>query len=144
MDRMPDLLGGLGSSSGEEPTRAAIGLQELLAQEGGVNGLLDRLRAGGLGPQVDSWVSTGPNDTVEPQQLQNALGTDTVSRLSGATGLSIQSLLPLLATILPMVINHLTPNGKSPQPGEAADQPDLGDLLGGVLGGGLGGMLGGR
>ena len=144
MDQMSDLLGGVGASGGEDSTKAAMGLQELLAQEGGVNGLLDRLRAGGLGPQVDSWVSTGANDPAQPQQLENALGPDTVSRLSGATGLSIQSLLPLLATILPMVINHLTPNGKSPQPGDAADQPDLGDLLGGVLGGGLGGILGGR
>lgn len=144
MDRTSDLLGGLGSSSGEESTKAAMGLQELLAQEGGVNGLLDQLRKGGLGSQVDSWVSTGPNDPIQPQQLESALGTDTVNRLSGSTGLSIQSLLPLLATILPMVINHLTPNGRSPQPGDATNQPDLGDLLGGVLGGGLGGMLGGR
>ncbi|MEA2518635.1 MAG: hypothetical protein QOF49_715 [Chloroflexota bacterium] len=136
---------GAESSTGEEPARAAAGVQELVAQEGGVNGLIERLRAGGLGSQVDSWVSTGANDPVEPHQLGNALGPDTVNRLSGSTGLSVQSLLPLLASILPMLINHVTPSGRVPQPGEAANQPDLGGLLGGILGGGgLGGILGGR
>jgi uncharacterized protein YidB (DUF937 family) len=82
---------------------------------------------------------------VEPQQLGSALGPDTVSRLSSSTGISIQSLLPILATVLPMILNHLTPSGQAPQRGDPSDQPDLGGLLGGLLGGGgLGGMLGGR
>jgi uncharacterized protein YidB (DUF937 family) len=145
MDRS-NLLGELdGSTGGADATRAGQGVQALIAQEGGVNGLIEKLRSGGLGPQVDSWISTGGNEPVEPAQLGNALGADTVNNLSGSTGLSIQSLLPLLATILPMLINHLTPAGKAPQPGEPANQPDLGDLLGGLLGGGgLGGILGGR
>ena len=47
--------------------------------------------------------------------------------------------------VLPMVISHLTPNGRAPQPGEPTNQRDLGGLLGGLLGGGgLGGILGGR
>ena len=143
---LSNLLGELeGTSGGADASRAGQGVQELVSQEGGVNGLIEKLRSGGLGPQVDSWVSTGANEPVEPAQLGNALGQETVSNLSASTGLSIQSLLPLLATILPMLINHLTPAGKAPQPGDPANQPDLGDLLGGLLGGGgLGGILGGR
>jgi uncharacterized protein YidB (DUF937 family) len=121
------------------------GVQQLIDQHGGVDGLLQKLREGGLGGVVDSWVSTGTNEPVEPQQLGAALGPDTVSNLSASTGISIQSLLPMLAAFLPMLINHLTPTGQAPKPGDATNQPDLGGLLGGLLGGGgLGGMLGGR
>jgi uncharacterized protein YidB (DUF937 family) len=143
-----NLLGGLtgaAESTGQDPAAAVTGVQQLIDQHGGVDGLLSKLRAGGLGGHVDSWVSNGSNEPVEPQQLGAALGPDTVSQLSANTGISIQSLLPLLAMVLPMVISHLTPNGRAPQPGEPTNQPDLGGLLGGLLGGGgLGGILGGR
>lgn len=143
---LSNLLGGLAGAEGAaDPTAATQGIQELLTQQGGVNGLIEKLRAGGLGSQVDSWVSTGANEPVAPEELAGALGPDTVNSLASSTGLSIQSLLPLLAGLLPMIINHLTPSGATPRPGEAANQPDLGGLLGGLLGGGgMGNILGGR
>ena len=129
---------------GVDPAKLISGVQDVFASQGGVDGLLAKLRAGGLGGHVDSWVSTGTNQPVEPAQLGAALGPDTVNQLSSKTGLSIQTLLPMLAAFLPMIINHLTPNGQAPKPGEPANQPDLGGLLGGLLGGGgLGGILGG-
>jgi uncharacterized protein YidB (DUF937 family) len=143
-----NLLGGLtgaAGSAGTDPSTAVAGVQQLIDQHGGIDGLLGKLRAGGLGSQVDSWVSNGPNQPVEPQQLGAALGPDTVNHLSASTGISIQSLLPMLAAFLPMLINHLTPSGQAPAPGYASNQPDLGGLLGGILGGGgLGGILGNR
>jgi uncharacterized protein YidB (DUF937 family) len=143
---LSSLLAGLGGAEGGvDPNKLASGVQEVFASQGGVDGLLAKLRAGGLGSHVDSWVSTGANEPVEPAKLGAALGPDTVSQLSAKTGLSIATLLPMLAAFLPMIIDHLTPTGTAPKPGEAANQPDLGGLLGGILGGGgLGGMLGGR
>ena len=141
-----NLLAGLGSADGGvDPTRLIGGVQDVFASQGGVDGLLAKLRAGGLGEHVDSWVSTGENKPVEPAQLGAALGPDTVNQLAATTGISIQSLLPMLAAFLPIIISHLTPNGTAPKVGEPANQPDLGGLLGGLLGGGgLGGILGGR
>ena len=127
-----------------DQSRLIGGVQEVFDTKGGIDGLVSSLRAGGLGNEVDSWVSTGANEPVAPQQLGRALGADTVNELSAKTGLSIESLLPLLATFLPMIINHFTPKGEVPEAGTADNQPDIGDLLGGILGGGLGGMLGGR
>ena len=140
------LLAGLGGAEGGvDPAKLVNGVQEVFASQGGVDGLLAKLRAGGLGGVVDSWVSTGSNQPVEPAQLGAALGPDTVDALAAKTGLSIQTLLPMLAAFLPMIIDHLTPNGQAPKPGEPANQPDLGGLLGGLLGGGgLGGLLGGK
>jgi uncharacterized protein YidB (DUF937 family) len=135
---------GAAGATGQDPMAAVSGVQQLIDDHGGVDGLLQKLRAGGLGDVVDSWVSTGESRPVDPQQLGAALGPDTVGNLSAKTGISIQSLLPLLAMVLPMVINHLTPTGQAPKAGDATNQPDLGGMLGGLLGGtGLGGILGG-
>jgi len=138
------LLSGLtGGQGGVDPSKLIGGVQEVFAQQGGVDGLIAKLRAGGLGGIVDSWISTGSNEPVPPAQLGAALGPDTVNQLATKTGLSIETLLPLLAGLLPMIIDHLTPNGQAPAPGTAANTPDLGGVLGGLLaGGGLEGILG--
>lgn len=141
---LSDLLGGLEAEGAHvDSNRLISGVQEVFASKGGVEGLTSSLRAGGLGDAVDSWISTGSNQPVEPQQLGAALGPDTVSQLSAKTGLSIEALLPLLAAFLPMIIDHLTPDGKVSPGGATDNQPDIGDLLGGIFGGGLGGILGG-
>jgi uncharacterized protein YidB (DUF937 family) len=138
-------LTGAAGATGQDPMAALRGVQAAIDQHGGIAGLLQKLREGGLGSVVDSWVGTGPNQPVEPQQLGAALGPDTVNQLSASSGIDIGQLLPMLAAFLPMVINHLTPTGQAPNAGDAANQPDLGGLLGGLLGGGgLGGILGGR
>jgi uncharacterized protein YidB (DUF937 family) len=131
---------------------ALAGLQGAIQQEGGIDGLMAKLKAGGLGGQVDSWVGTGENQPVDPAQLQQALGPDTVRRLSAGSGLDIGKLLPLLAMFLPQIINMLTPNGNVPDGGVngAAANADLTGMLGGLLGGaggtgsagGLGDVLG--
>ena len=148
-----NLLEGLTGAAGEvkDPTAAIAGVQQLINESGGIDGLLQKLHAGGVGEQADSWVSTGPNQPVEPQQLASALGPEMVDKLATTTGISIERLLPLLAMVLPMLINHLTPNGKAPAPGTPENNPDLGSVLGSMLGkggldellgsGGLGGLL---
>jgi uncharacterized protein YidB (DUF937 family) len=128
-------LGGAGGAGGVDPTKLTEGVQEVFASKGGVDGLLGQLRQGGLGGAVDSWVSTGPNEPVQPQQLGAALGPDTVNQLSSKTGLSVEMLLPLLASFLPMIIDHLTPDGKEPKTGPDGGLGQIGDLLGGLLGG---------
>ena len=155
MDERPNLPG----PGGPVDPMAAIGnLVAGLQAEGGLEALVGKHRAGGVGDEVDSWVSTGNNRPVEPARLGEALGPDMLSRLSGSTGFSIQSLLPMLAAFLPQIIDLLTPDGTTPagglNEGAGGSMPDLGGLLGGLLGGSggaggqagmpdLGGLLGG-
>jgi uncharacterized protein YidB (DUF937 family) len=144
--------GAIATEAGFDPA-ALAGLQGAIQQEGGLDGLVTKLRDGGLDGQVDSWVSPGDNQPVQPDQIQQALGPDTVQRLSAGSGLDIGKLLPLLAMFLPQIINMLTPSGKVPDGGlnQAAGNTDLGALLGGLLGGaggtggagGLGNLIGG-
>jgi uncharacterized protein YidB (DUF937 family) len=167
MDDLSKLSAGLGGGAGGGDPIS--GLSGAIEQSGGLDGLLGKLRQGGLGDEVDSWVSTGANKPVDPQRLGDALGPDTVQQLSAGSGLDIAALLPMLAAFLPQIIDMLTPDGNVPAGGlggAAGSMPDLGGMLGGLLGGaggagatsaggaaggaglddllgGLGGMLGG-
>jgi len=134
---------GAGSSDATAGPAALTGLASAIGSQGGIDGILGKLRGAGFGSQVDSWIGGGANETIPPRQLGSALGPETVQQLSASSGLSIASLLPLLATFLPQIVDMLTPGGNAPAGGvnEAARQsgPDLGGLLGGLLGGATGG-----
>ena len=140
MDDLSRMSRGLDSRGGAEVGATMGDLAGAIEDSGGIDGLVTRLRDGGLDQEVDSWVSTGPNEPVDPQRLGDALGPETVQRLANGTGLDIQALLPLLAMFLPQLIDMLTPNGQTPSGGldDALGSGGLGDL-GGLLGGLMGG-----
>ena len=50
----------------------------------------------------------------QPGQLGSALGQNVLAELSQRTGMSQQELLNQLSTVLPQIINHMTPNGRMP------------------------------
>jgi uncharacterized protein YidB (DUF937 family) len=46
---------------------------------GGLSDLIGKLSAGGVSPQVNSWVGHGPNEPVPPGQLGSALGQNVLA-----------------------------------------------------------------
>ncbi len=86
---------------------------------GGLNDLLKQFQQNGHGEAVDSWVGTGPNKTIAPKQLGQALGSDQISALSSQTGMSRDELLDALSHYLPQVVDRLTPQGRLPTDHEA-------------------------
>jgi uncharacterized protein YidB (DUF937 family) len=129
MDDIGKMLGGAGASGGVGDIAGAIG--GLVGGEGGLQGLVNQLDSAGLGDAVSSWVSTGQNAQVDPNQLGAALGPDTVNQLAGKSGLDVGALLPILAAALPTVIDAITPDGQVPQ-GDAAKGLDVGGVLEGL------------
>lgn len=118
-------LGGiLGGSSDRNPARpsglegllggflGASGLDRLLG--GGLSELTDRFRQNGHSQTVDSWVGTGPNRDVSSQDLEQALGAETLDELSEQTGLSRDEVLARLSRDLPKAVDHYTPEGQLP------------------------------
>lgn len=81
---------------------------------GGLNDLIGKLTAGGAAPQVNSWIGPGSNQPIQPGQLSSALGQTTLDELAARSGMSQQELLNQLATALPQLVHHLTPNGRMP------------------------------
>lgn len=86
----------------------------ILEKHGGVQGVVSEFERNGLGPTVQSWVGTGPNQTISPDQLHGVLGPDLLRQLSEKTGVPVQDLTQRLAQVLPQAIDHLTPNGQIP------------------------------
>jgi uncharacterized protein YidB (DUF937 family) len=86
----------------------------MLQQNGGLNGVLNRFRQGGLSQQADSWVGTGQNMNISADQLQQVFGSSTISDLAARLGVSEQEAGAEMAQVLPEVINQLTPSGQLP------------------------------
>jgi uncharacterized protein YidB (DUF937 family) len=76
----------------------------------------------GLGTIVSSWVSTGPNLPVSGDQIQSALGNDTLSSLAQKAGVAPEMASSLLAQLLPGLVDKLTPEGKIPESGNLLEQ----------------------
>ena len=77
--------------------------------------LVEKFKSAGRGATADSWVSaTEPNQPINTDDLEAALGPDTLDELAGKTGLSRAEVLSRLKVALPEVVNRFTPNGRLP------------------------------
>jgi uncharacterized protein YidB (DUF937 family) len=82
---------------------------------GGLLGLVNTLRQLGLDDVVSSWISTGKNKPISPEQVQNALGEGQINQMAQNMGVSHQEVSTGLAGLLPQLIDKLTPDGKLPE-----------------------------
>lgn len=85
----------------------------------GLSELVERFKAAGKSAPAESWVADGPNMPMDVEDLERALGPETVDDLSQKSGLPRAQLLLRLNAALPEVVNRLTPNGRLPSVGEA-------------------------
>jgi uncharacterized protein YidB (DUF937 family) len=82
---------------------------------GGLSGLVKQFAAKGLGHIVSSWIGTGENLPISPEQLQSVLGSEQVQAIAARLGISPQAASAGLAQVLPQVVDKMTPNGEVPQ-----------------------------
>ncbi|WP_029351705.1 YidB family protein [Bosea sp. 117] len=98
------LLGSLGGLFGGASTGGSL--------QDGLSELVDRFRQNGHGETADSWVKTGPNQQIDDQSLEHALGPDVLETLAEKTGLSREELLARLSRELPQAVDSYTPEGR--------------------------------
>ena len=87
---------------------------------GGLGNIINDLQRSGQGKVAQSWVSTGPNDSISPRDLENALGADTLDQLAQRSGMSRSDLLAGFSEQLPELVDQLTPHGRLPTDQEAS------------------------
>jgi uncharacterized protein YidB (DUF937 family) len=110
-----DLLrGGLGGLLGGAAAGTVL--------NGGLGDLLRRFQQNGYGDTADSWVGRGPNREITPDELESALGRDTLQDLSQETGQSYDDILQDLSRSLPNDVDQLTPEGRMPTDAEAQER----------------------
>jgi uncharacterized protein YidB (DUF937 family) len=115
--KLADMLGTNQAGSGVGNTPASGGLGGVLAGGSlgaGLKDLLDRFRQSGQDDKVQSWVSTGANKPIAPNEVEHALGEERIQWLMEQTGLPRDQLLNGLSGELPQAIDKLTPDGRIP------------------------------
>jgi uncharacterized protein YidB (DUF937 family) len=131
-----DVGGAVGSvlGQGKGAGVSAVLLQQLIAMRskpGALGELTNKFQSAGLGNILQSWIGTGQNLPISPDQVSKVLGAGTVADLAKKAGIGEQETSGALASLLPQVIDKISPGGKVP----AANDPggalaSLGKLLG--------------
>lgn len=94
---------------------------------GGVHDILDKLNAGGLGDQVQSWVGMAKNLPISADQINSVLGNDTVKSIAAKVGIPTDKVASAIAHLLPQAVDKMTPEGKPPAKDAAV--PDVAELI---------------
>jgi uncharacterized protein YidB (DUF937 family) len=141
MGLLDDLLGkeagGLAGMAMKNPQIIAAIVSLLSSKDasvggtGGLGGLVQAFQGKGMGDMISSWISTGPNPPATAAQMSSVLGPDTLSQFAAKAGIPHGEAGGLLAGLLPMVIDQLTPQGKVPESNDL--ESSLGGLLSGLM-----------
>ena len=116
-DLAAKLTGGAGAATPATGGNPLVnGVLQMLSDPntGGLQGLVQKFHDKGLGTIVSSWVGTGANQAISPDQLTHALGADRVQQLAQAAGKPAGSVASELSALLPMMVDKLTPTGAVP------------------------------
>jgi len=98
---------------------------------GGLGGLVSAFQNKGMGDMISSWISTGPNPPVSAAQITDVLGSDVLKQFGQKAGVPQGESAGILASLLPQVIDKLTPDGKVPETNSF--ESSLDGLLSGLM-----------
>src|SRR5215470_67035 len=89
-------------------------VSDILEKHGGLQGVVSEFERNGLGPTVKSWVGTGPNQPISPDEVHRVLGSDLLQQLSQRSGVPVPELARKLSEVLPQAVDKMTPDGSIP------------------------------
>jgi uncharacterized protein YidB (DUF937 family) len=88
MGFLDSILGGQnqsgGNTGGANPILGV--LTGLLAQSGGIQGLLNKFTQAGHDDKVKSWISKGENEPISSDEVHNVIGPDQISAIAAKLG----------------------------------------------------------
>ena len=104
---------------------------------GGFAGFLEKFNTVGLGDTVSSWIGAGSNTPLSNEQMESAVGEETLRNMASQAGTDYDTTTSAVAFMTPRVVDALTPEGVVPA------ESDLLSRIGGYLTGIGGAVLGG-
>ena len=109
----------MAGSSGAQQTQHATALGAMMSyinspQVGGIAGLQSMFQQGGLGHILSSWVGSGQSLPISPDQLQNVLHSGALQAAAQKAGIDPSQLTGAMSSLLPHLVDKLTPNGQVP------------------------------
>jgi uncharacterized protein YidB (DUF937 family) len=116
LDGLIGQLGGL-FGGGAQQKNVVNSVLEMLNKPGagGLADIVKGFESSGLSQLVQSWVSTGKNLPATGQQIEQGLGLEKITAMAQSLGLTPDVLKTKLATVLPQLIDTLTPDGVVPK-----------------------------
>lgn len=102
----------LGKFTGGAAGSIAGVAKELLNENGGLSGVLDKFKESGLGGLAASWVGKGDNLPISAEQISSVLGSGTIATLAEKFGITPETLSAQLAEHLPTMVDKVTPDGE--------------------------------
>jgi len=111
LDNVINAASGLINNTGDGGNLLNVATDLIKNNPDGLSGVVEQFRNGGLGEAVSSWVGTGENLQVSPEAIQQVLGNTQLGEIASRFGITSDQVSSGLATVLPELINHLTPNG---------------------------------
>lgn len=125
-----NMMGGAGGNAQQGGANPLLNIAfQLMQQNGGLQGLLGTLSQGGMAKQAESWVSQGQNMGVSGDMLKSVLGSGVLGNLGQQHGMNENEVSSGLASMLPELINQMTPKGQVEANSNDMIQQALGMLL---------------
>jgi uncharacterized protein YidB (DUF937 family) len=84
---------------------------------GGIQQLMAGFQAAGLDKIAASWIGKGQNLPISADQIQKVLGAATLGNLATQAGLAPKEAASQLSSLLPGLVDKLTPDGALPEGG---------------------------
>ena len=84
-------------------------------KNGGMNAVLDKFRQKGMQRQAQSWMSTGENQPIDEQSVEQVVGQQELREMAQRLGVPEQEVAQAFAEIMPEMVDKLTPEGQLPQ-----------------------------
>lgn len=81
---------------------------------GGFAGFLNKFDEAGLEDVSASWIHSGANTPISREQVESALGKDTLDQMARRADLDYETTVSATAFMLPRLIDELTPEGAAP------------------------------
>jgi uncharacterized protein YidB (DUF937 family) len=98
--------------AGELGKQAPTILSQVLANSGGLQGVVNKLQQAGLDKQVASWLSNGQNIPVTKEQLRAAINDKQLQQIARSLGVPVDQALDVLTKYLPEAVDQASPNGQ--------------------------------
>ncbi len=87
-------------------------LSSLTGGEGiDLGAITDKLKEGGLGDQLSSWLGDGENAPVSAEQLTNAFGADKIGDMASKLGMDQGSAADSLSQVMPSLLDKMSSGG---------------------------------
>ena len=122
-------VGGLSRAGGGQTNALGAVLALLNNNAGGLGGLAQAFQKQGLGDVLGSWIGTGQNLPISADQIGKVLGAQQLSQFASQAGVAPDAWGETLASLLPGLIDKLTPTGQLPSGSQLPSLDVLAKLL---------------